>query len=502
MVFAIGDLKNRIERNILRLSDKNYRVPEIFEKSPDWPGDWLGRAVLALCTQYESTKKDSVLQQVNEIINDLPEHINEDGYCGEKLNGFEVNEQLLSGNSWFVRGLCAYYNITGDEKVKNLLKKLTEKFFLKLKPLYLVYSAENSSNKKSDDGGVSGHITDCDNNGWKHSSDIGCAFILLDGLTDLCSLFYDERLVDLAKTMVDKFMSIDHKKVKFQTHAYLAATRGILRLFNLTDDNKYLEYAINNFDMYEREGTTVNYANFNWFERRDSWTEPCAFIDSLILAVDLYKITKNEKYLKFANRVYLNAFRSAQRKNGGAGCETCLSFENAKFESFMYEASFCCSMRLADGLNFVRKNAILQDGETFYACFTAGGRFENENCAFSYVFDEKNSQIKINVEYGEVQKLTVYLPDNTKVICNKENIGNTFTYLQKGEHVYPLSINYTNETKSGVAVRFWADYLLTEKEYNDGSGISFTFENRKFSPLGDCISVEEKFGIDAYVQRI
>lgn len=502
MVFATGELKNRIERNILRLSDKDYCAPEIYEKNPDWPGDWLGRAVLALCTQYEATKKSSVLNQAKDIIDGLDEYINEDGYFGEKLNGYEVNEQSLSGNSWFVRGLCAYYNITGDEKVKSLLKKLTEKFFLKLKPFYLVYSAGGNLNENTSNGGVSGHITDSDSQGWKHSSDIGCAFILLDGLTDLCTLFYDERLIDLAKTMVEKFTSIDHKKVKFQTHAYLAATRGILRLFTLTKNEKYLKYAVDNFETYKNCGSTVNYGNFNWFERRNSWTEPCAFVDSLILAVELYKITENEKYLQFANRAYLNAFRSAQRKNGGAGCETCISAENDKLEVFMYEALFCCSMRFADGLNYVRKNSIVKKGETFYAYFMTGGRYEAKNCAFTYLFDAKNSQIKINVEHGVLQKLVVYLPDNVQVTCGEKNASNTFNRLEKGEHVYPLDIKYTCENVSGKNVRFWADYLLTEKEYEDNSEISFVFENRKFSPLGDCMSVEEKFGIAAYVQRI
>ena len=155
MIFATRELKERIEKNIERLTDKNYCAPDIFSNGGDWPGDWQGRAILALCMQYEAGNRasESIFRQVKEIIDALPREVNEDGYFGNKANGESVNEQQLSGNSWFVRGLCAYYRITGEKRIYNLLAGIGEKMFLPLKKFIEKYPVGERIV-----GGVGGHI--------------------------------------------------------------------------------------------------------------------------------------------------------------------------------------------------------------------------------------------------------------------------------------------------------------------------------------------------------
>ena len=40
---------------------------------------------------------------------------------------------------------------------------------------------------------------------------------------------------------------------------------------------------------------TATYENYNWFGNghKETWTEPCAVVDSLILALELYRLTKD-----------------------------------------------------------------------------------------------------------------------------------------------------------------------------------------------------------------
>lgn len=502
MVFATGDLKKRIDRNILRLKSNEYRSPDVFGLGLDWPGDWQGRDLLALCAQYRSTGDSSVLGQASEIVRELPFRINRDGYMGELLDYSCVNEQQLSGNSWLVRGLCAYYRITEDGQTHEMLQRYGENFFLPLLPCYRDYTVSEAF-----EGGVSGHVSESADGGWKHSSDIGCAFILLDGLTDLCEVLRDEKLIGLAKIIAEKFLSIDYVAVRFQTHAMLSATRGVLRLFRLTGDESYLAYAKNNFSLYAECGTTVNYANQNWFGRRDSWTEPCGFIDSFMLATELYKATGNTGYLRFADRVYLNAFRSAQRKNGGAGCETCLTKDGNQMRVHIYEAFFCCTMRYADGLDYVRDNAITEKEKgKFAALSTVGGRWESEDCAFEYTFDGLRGKAVIEVGRGKVEEIDLYLPENVHAEgndCVREKDGMLICGpLPEGRHVFTLRTQIAEKTVDGVKARYFADYLLTEKEYEDSSPVQMEIDGRIFSPLEDCISVEERLGISAYLQKI
>lgn len=497
MIFATGDLKNRIERNREKISEKDYRAPVIFSQNPDWPGDWQGRGILALTSLYEATQNPAVYSQLKEIIDLLDEYLNEDGYFGKVIDEAGVNEQSLSGNGWFVRGLCDYYKLTKDEKVFSLLEKIKVKFFYKLEPFYRVYTTGELT-----DGGVSGHVTDKKINGWKHSSDIGCAFILLDGLTALCEILRDEKLIALAKTLTEKFFTVDYIKSNFQTHAFLTATRAVLRLYAVTGESKYLEKSKENFKLYAECGTTVNYANFNWFGKPDSWTEPCTCVDSLMVATELYKITQNKEYLAFANRVYINAFRVAQRKNGGAGCETCLYEGNDELKIHMYEAFFCCSMRFSDGLNYVRKNLFLKKDNTIFALFALGGRYVSDECEFGYEYDSENALVKITVERGRVENLVLYLPDGVKLYNNGSECGNSLTGLDCGTHEYQLEIKYNPEIRAKRKVYFWSDYLLTEKTYKDESAIKFNIGGRTLSPVQDCISYEETHGIDGFIQKI
>ena len=43
--------------------------------------------------------------------------------------------------------------------------------------------------------------------------------------------------------------------------------------------------------------------NYNWFTQKDSWTEPCAVVDSLILALSFYRETGEKEFKTLARRI-------------------------------------------------------------------------------------------------------------------------------------------------------------------------------------------------------
>ena len=114
----------------------------------------------------------------------------------------------------------------------------------------------------------------------------------------------------------------------------------------------------------------LTYQNLNWWGRPNTWTEPCAIVDSIMVALTLYKITKEEPYRQMAARIYHNGLATAQRPNGGAGTDSVVYLPYEDFpgvtDQYMtgYEAPFCCTMRLCEGLWFISEHTDLLWYET------------------------------------------------------------------------------------------------------------------------------------------
>ena len=342
----IENLNKHIKRSFIRLSDDIYSINRIWQnENYDWPGDFEGRALLAFVCLYEITNQK--IPCMDEMINNLSKHLNEEGYMGKIANGI-ADEQQLSGHSWLLRGLCEYYNAFKDEKALKYANKIIKNLYLHLIDLYKNYPINRNENNE---GGVSGSTYKTINS-WKLSSDIGCAYMCLDGLTAYYEITKDDEVKKVIDLLINGFINLDRLALKCQTHATLTGVRGIMRLYKITNEKKYLDYVIKIFDFYIKCGMTLNYENFNWFNKNDSWTEPCAVVDSFILSLYLYEITNEKNYQILASRIWLNGLLFCHRENGGAGPNTCVSLKQPYLNISMYEAFFCCSMRYCEGLKY------------------------------------------------------------------------------------------------------------------------------------------------------
>lgn len=336
--------KRNIELNFKRLNDEPYSLQYLFRpKEYDWPGDWEGRALLAFLHHYEINHE--LVPHFYDFLNMLPEKTNRDLYFGKLFDGKVADEQQLSGHNWYLRGLIQAYNSLSYDKARDYAKSVVENLYLPIKDWYFHYPLDG----RREVGDVSGSITGTVD-GWKLSSDVGCAFMCVDGLARYFDMTHDIRVFELLEVIIDCFMKTDLVKYKLQTHTTLTCLRGILWLYRTTRDKKYLEIVIEKFAFYEENGMTMTYENFNWFGRKDTWTEPCAVVDSFILALQLYHFTKLEKYKTLARRIWFNGLQFCQRENGGAGPNSCVTKEQGILKVLMYEAPFCCTMRYAEGL--------------------------------------------------------------------------------------------------------------------------------------------------------
>ena len=365
------ELNERIALNYKRLADSPYyQIGEVFAPGNyDWPADKEGRALLSFVSHYKISGKK--IPCMDEMMKKLPEYLNEKGYMG-KIYGDVIAEQQLSGHSWLLRGLCEYYEQFSSDYALGIIKGITDNLFLPTKGRYFAYPIDRT---KKDEGDVSGNEIGYFDN-WLLSSDVGCAFMSIDGLSHVYKITKSEAVKQLLDEMIDAYLAIDKISLRVQTHCTLTAARGMMRTYSVTSDGRYLDGAKQIYDLYVHGGgMTYTYQNLNWWGRPDSWTEPCAIVDSLMLATELYKATGEEAYRNTAARIYHNGFSTLQRENGGAGTERVVTAESPwdSLVVYSYEAYFCCTMRLAEGLWYINENKELLCAQT------AGTVRKNEN---------------------------------------------------------------------------------------------------------------------------
>lgn len=470
--------EDRILLNKDRLLNTDDTYNDLYKKdaSMSWPGDFVGRYFLALASLYigldKKEDKEEVLSKLKELINKRNEYVNINHFFGKIFDDNLINEQQMSGNSWYIRSLVAYYNITKDEDILKEIKDITESFLLKVSPHYSHYPLKN----EREVGEVSGHIEDTPINGFLLSSDIGCAYILLDGFVDVYSITKDLRLKEAIEYVIDNFKKIDYIKLNCQTHATLTCSRAILRFYKLTKNKDYLDFVIKTFDNYLKYGMTLDYQNINWFGKDNSWTEPCCVVDSFILAHDLYLLTKDNKYLSLFGKITTNGVRTFQRDNGGAGCSTLLIKKESVLKCFMYEAWFCCSMRFAEGLKYLSLSRFIDMGNNNYLMMYP----EKYNKDGMYIDADYYYKKSIDVKSNKDLTLSIYIPEG--LVVNKANVkynidGNLINFnVKKNQEVHiDVKLNINKEKD----LYFYGDMLLTIKK--DHVDEVFTINGKQYS---------------------
>lgn len=409
-----GELAVRSGLNYSRLEGRWYRPDEVFSADQHgWPADWEGRIILALSLLSQSTHRTPAY--LDDIVSELPKHLNEKGYLGQILPEGKFDEQQLAGHSWLIRGLIEYYKITKSENVKVIIEGVVNNLLLASKGCYCKYPVTMEEREKENDTWVLSKLQSKTKN-HAGTSDAGCGFIMLDGATAAYELLKWPDLKQIIDEMIETFLKINLDSNHIQTHATLSALRGILRLYELTAEQKYLEIVINKFDFYKAEAWTEAYGNYNWFGV-PRWTEPCAIIDSYIVAVGLWKVTGNPQYIEEAHKIYFNAISHGQRYTGAFGTDKCVGAAEAEDRFFIspqtFEVYWCCSMRGGEGFTRAIEYNFFIEKDSIYIPFY-------NNCTAKIVFDDGYMLLEEKTEYpynGSVSfKILESTSDSSKTI--------------------------------------------------------------------------------------
>ncbi|MBO5071323.1 MAG: glycoside hydrolase family 127 protein [Roseburia sp.] len=372
-VIPSGETAARIIKNMARMHDRIYQPGVAGTKEAEnvgWPGDWEGRAILALALEAKALNVEPAY--LDRLVDWIFDNCNEEGYRGEVIDFSAINEQSLAGHSWLLRGLIEYYSWKNDSRVLEKIKQIIENLYLPLRGKFIHYP-QKAEERACDENSV-GVLTGRVYSGWKTSGDTGCAFISLDGLAHAYELIGGSQLLELLEEMITVFMTIDFAGISAQTHATLTACRGIMRLYFVHKKPEYLSFCQKMFEIYKRKGMTENYANFVHF-LRPSCTEPCGVIDSFMMAVFLWEATADRSYLRDAHEIWYNGVCRGQRPNGGFGCDHCVEDGTVRVHA-IYESYWCCSMRGGEGTTFASTCSLQGEKDNLRFLFYFDGRYQ------------------------------------------------------------------------------------------------------------------------------
>lgn len=440
-----GEIAYRILKNYCRLESEIYRQDKIFTMDQNnWPGDWEGRTILALVIHAQVTKREPAY--LEEIIRKLPEHFNQYGYMGLVREEGEADEQQLSGHNWLLRGLMAYAQWKNDSIVWSMAENIVNSLYKPTGGLYASYPVQ-----KREIGKAAGNIKGKEGQ-WYLSTDTGCAFISMDALAEYYEKTRDSEVGKLLKEMIQSFSKIDIVGTAMQTHATLSALRGILRFYGVVGKVKYLEYAESVFGLYQTYGMTANYANQNWFGK-PLWTEPCAIVDSYMVAMKLFQYTGKVSYLELAHKIYYNALCFAQRYNGGFGCDVCTGEKEKilQVQKDIFEAYWCCTMRGAEGLREMAADTLWIAGDTIHVLNQNNIQTKVRGIELTLLtsYPEKG-RFTLSADGGKPSRLKVFIPEFGRSSLNISQKGDNSVQMRdefleiiyKGGHLR-LDVEFT-----------------------------------------------------------
>lgn len=134
-----GEIQKRLNRSYERLTSERYHLHKVVrnEGNGGWPGDYEGRTFLALVQLWDATgKKPDYFEEVAGL---LTQWVEDKGYFGQEPKAGESDEQQLSGNSWFFRSMCRWYDKTGDVRALKVIKNAAKNLLLPLAGRYDCY---------------------------------------------------------------------------------------------------------------------------------------------------------------------------------------------------------------------------------------------------------------------------------------------------------------------------------------------------------------------------
>jgi hypothetical protein len=346
-----GALGDSLRRGIARLGEEPYDVAwlladvsfEVNRIFTNYSGDASGRFLeLAALTSSVGKQSPATLAPFMAAV---PRYQKPDGHFGvnvdlaKPLTSGAPPIPMLWGNARILVGLLTCAREYGDPRLLASAKRLGD---------FYVATAEQLCDPRREAEfratGTAGDGYTC------------CYFPAIEGLTMLYTATKDERYLRQAQRMAEMFRKFDALPID-HSHGNLCAWRGILQLYQITGDRKYLDRARAKWDAAVKGGFvwTTGGVGEHWHVSF-GLDEGCSESDWLRVCLELWRFTGETRYLDMAERLLYNQYATNQCSNGGYGSR---HFDgNATGPTLatgsVEEWNYCCSFHGPLGLHFLK----------------------------------------------------------------------------------------------------------------------------------------------------
>jgi hypothetical protein len=337
------------------LSDVSFALKRIFT---NYSGDISGRYIeLAALTSPTGQMSPN---NFGEILKHITDYQKPDGHFGididltKRITKEDPPMPMFWGNARLLVGLVTAAKIYHDERLMASARKLGDYY---IKSVELLCTPERIEEFLAT-GGYGGSLT-C------------CYFPAIESLAMLHLATGDKRYLKAACDIAEYFRHFD-KLPTDHSHGSISAYRGILMLYQITNDSDYLRRAEAKWEKAVSEGFVWPTGGIG-----EHWQvffggdEACSESDWLRFNLGLWQLTGRPRYLEMAERLLANHYPADQCENGGFGQRT-FGGEDGVGPSAMkgvHELYFCCTFHGPLGLHFLKAYLATGGKKTIFVNF-------------------------------------------------------------------------------------------------------------------------------------
>jgi DUF1680 family protein len=279
-------------------------VPQHVRRFTEFSGDVSGRYIGALAVAEQFSGKN--FPELDRVVGKLVKLQQPDGHFGDPFSTNEVVDgdmALLWGNGRLLIGLLEYNRCKPSPEVLACARRLGD-CFINLGPRF---NDPGIMQKYSGDQEAVGYI---------------CWTQIIEGLVALNRATSDGRYLRLA----EEIAANTHRIPNQHSHGFVSSLRGILELYRVTHDIKWLQQVETEWTGILASGNLLPQGALpEIFKPGIARDEGCAEADWLRLNLGLWTETRNPRYLENAELTLFNEFAFNQFQTGDFGHHTLTS---------------------------------------------------------------------------------------------------------------------------------------------------------------------------------